>query len=321
MHSLKERAGSYVSARGRDFKQWGTDIKNGELRVAGGKTVKLVKTSGTRVYKLMKWIIHEILHLLRNFKKFFSDVKFFVWKSNQVRFVPFARYSYQEMRRMPEIRSDILKFIPFSFFIIIPGAEILLPAYLAIFPNAIPTQFVSEVRKSKAFADRLKLKDVAGSRLAIYYLQQLKHRENDPSLSPEEQNNVWRLRRLAKDIHALPTDLLTHKETFVKHVQGHFSHEALKDVCMFHGLLPKTGFNAINLLLQKIFKVEIPIDAPIVGSISRVVLERQIRLHYRKLRREDMIIHSETLEEVYPLEVIHQMCLDRGIEIADKPLT
>lgn len=34
---------------------------------------------------------------------------------------------------------DVIKFIPFSFFIIIPGAEILLPPYLMVFPNSIPS--------------------------------------------------------------------------------------------------------------------------------------------------------------------------------------
>lgn len=29
--------------------------------------------------------------------------------------------------------------IPFSFFIVVPGAEALLPAYLKIFPNSLPS--------------------------------------------------------------------------------------------------------------------------------------------------------------------------------------
>jgi LETM1 and EF-hand domain-containing protein 1 len=41
--------------------------------------------------------------------------------------------------------------IPFSFFIVVPGAELLLPAYLKIFPNSLPSQFVSEDDKQKKF--------------------------------------------------------------------------------------------------------------------------------------------------------------------------
>jgi hypothetical protein len=37
--------------------------------------------------------------------------------------------------------------IPFSFFIIVPGGEALLPAYLKIFPNSLPSQFVSDTER------------------------------------------------------------------------------------------------------------------------------------------------------------------------------
>jgi len=39
-------------------------------------------------------------------------------------------------------RKDLLKFIPFSFFLVIPGAELLLPPYLYLFPNAFPTTYL-----------------------------------------------------------------------------------------------------------------------------------------------------------------------------------
>lgn len=41
--------------------------------------------------------------------------------------------------------------IPFSFFILIPGGELLLPAYLKIFPNSLPSQFVSKADRKKKF--------------------------------------------------------------------------------------------------------------------------------------------------------------------------
>jgi LETM1 and EF-hand domain-containing protein 1 len=45
----------------------------------------------------------------------------------------------------------MIKFIPFSLFIIIPGAELLLPAWLVVFPNSIPSQFMSDDAKSQQF--------------------------------------------------------------------------------------------------------------------------------------------------------------------------
>lgn len=37
---------------------------------------------------------------------------------------------------------DLLKFIPFSLFAIIPFAEAFLPVYLILFPNAVPYTFM-----------------------------------------------------------------------------------------------------------------------------------------------------------------------------------
>lgn len=52
---------------------------------------------------------------------------------------------------MRQVKIDVIKFIPFSFFILIPGAELLLPPFLMVFPNSIPSQFMSEEARAKKF--------------------------------------------------------------------------------------------------------------------------------------------------------------------------
>jgi LETM1 and EF-hand domain-containing protein 1 len=39
-------------------------------------------------------------------------------------------------------KKNLLKFVPFSLFIVIPFAEFALPFYLYFFPNAFPTSFI-----------------------------------------------------------------------------------------------------------------------------------------------------------------------------------
>lgn len=39
-------------------------------------------------------------------------------------------------------KKDLLKFVPFSAFLVIPFAEVLLPPYLYYFPNSLPTTYV-----------------------------------------------------------------------------------------------------------------------------------------------------------------------------------
>jgi LETM1 and EF-hand domain-containing protein 1 len=60
-----------------------------------------------------------------------------------------ASYSLQQRKHMETTSSDLLKMIPFSVFIIVPGAELLLPPCLYIFPNMIPSTFQSKAQKEK----------------------------------------------------------------------------------------------------------------------------------------------------------------------------
>jgi len=63
----------------------------------------------------------------------------------------YDKESFKENVKLKQVRSDFFKFIPFSLFIIIPGAELLLPAWLVVFPNSIPSQFLSNDARSKQF--------------------------------------------------------------------------------------------------------------------------------------------------------------------------
>ena len=51
------------------------------------------------------------------------------------------------------MKIDVIKFIPFSFFILIPGAEILLPPFLMVFPNSVPSQFMTQEKRSEKFLE------------------------------------------------------------------------------------------------------------------------------------------------------------------------
>jgi len=50
---------------------------------------------------------------------------------------------------MRRIRSDLAKFVPYSFFIVVPFTEFLLPVYLYLFPNSIPSFFKFDTAYNK----------------------------------------------------------------------------------------------------------------------------------------------------------------------------
>lgn len=80
-----------------------------------------------------------------------GDFKFYVrfWKRRYE--TKYDNESYSEDIKLKQVKSDFIKFIPFSLFIIIPGAELLLPAWLVVFPNSIPSQFLSDEARYKQF--------------------------------------------------------------------------------------------------------------------------------------------------------------------------
>jgi LETM1 and EF-hand domain-containing protein 1 len=50
-----------------------------------------------------------------------------------------SAFILQEIHRT---KKDLMKFVPFSAFLIIPFSEVLLPPYLYFFPNALPTTYI-----------------------------------------------------------------------------------------------------------------------------------------------------------------------------------
>jgi hypothetical protein len=55
----------------------------------------------------------------------------------------------KEQHNVRRTTLDLLKFVPYSFFLFIPFTEILLPPYLYYFPNSTPSFFMFDTAKDK----------------------------------------------------------------------------------------------------------------------------------------------------------------------------
>lgn len=49
-----------------------------------------------------------------------------------------------EYLKSKQIKMDLIKFLPYSIFLTVPLAELFLPPYLLLFPNSLPSQFLTE---------------------------------------------------------------------------------------------------------------------------------------------------------------------------------
>ncbi len=56
-------------------------------------------------------------------------------------------YSLEEARERRRISKDLFKFFPYALFMVTPGSGLVLPLYLLLFPNSVPTAFLSDETK------------------------------------------------------------------------------------------------------------------------------------------------------------------------------
>lgn len=76
------------------------------------------------------------LLLVEGTKDTYHDI---IWLAKLYRKKGYKHFTGFEIKEKSRIVYDTLKFLPFSFFLIVPGAELVLPLYLLFLPNSIPT--------------------------------------------------------------------------------------------------------------------------------------------------------------------------------------
>lgn len=94
--------------------------------------------------KKHNWKTH-LKHAWEHMKKSLIDVKDDTITLTKMRFASRpSRMLPADFLEYKRIQKDLMKFLPFSVFVIIPALEVILPFYLYLFPHATPSQFYSE---------------------------------------------------------------------------------------------------------------------------------------------------------------------------------
>ncbi|KAL4463559.1 hypothetical protein ABPG72_018814 [Tetrahymena utriculariae] len=204
-----------------------------------------------------------------------------------------------EVRQSMRIRSDLFKIVPFSFFVIVPAAELLLPFYLLLFPNAMPSQYTFDYTYDQ-------------------YIQSLEDNQASAheQLAYKLKNHLMEKCNVSVD-HFLHSD--TYKQAFFKNYKNFesenldfnkFTSEELITVCKFLGMEVITGTYIIskiaNILINtpiwlvnigcKLFKKEkkfgyskfsIDLNFGPFEVLKRQLLLVQIKRHLKLLRLQD----------------------------------
>ena len=224
----------------------------------------------------------------------------------------------KESHKMNVTKTDLLKMIPFSFFIIVPGAELTLPLCLYLFPNMIPSSFISKTKEEKSIIHLLDARNVYADTLHIFMLKQLKDK------GPEYEN----FRKVLKNSpHLLTKDkLVEFHDLFVKFFRfNDMDSETLINVCRLVTMEPWTGFKVIGrLFFEPYYKIKGLITknypkelwAPknfVCSAITKVIVYIQLKRYLKRIREDDYLLLVEDLG-VIEQENIIRCCRERAIE-------
>lgn len=227
---------------------------------------------------LMKHIWHELKIIGKGFVTLKQDLTYSIKTTKDTALDEYGSYSFESRIRIRRTWADLFKFIPFSLFIIVPGLELLLPAWLVIFPNSIPSQFISEASKKQKMDELVKKQEMSSKKLVILLPKILSEMTKDSEIDNEDQERIKKLITLIKDPNMSITSLLEYRDLFNKYIDFRvFPISSLEACCSFMSLQPKTGR---------------------VSWLSKYFLHREIKMYMKKLRDDDSAIMYKEIESL-----------------------
>lgn len=250
-------------------------------------------------------------------KLLYNDTKFLFSKKYAYIFYG-EEYSISATKSIQRTSADLLKMIPFSFFIVVPFAELLLPACLYLFPNIVPSTFLNQSKQEAVWNTLISARKGYADKLHSFMLEKGKEM-NSPELMPFLHEIRFRTNRIDRK------QLIQNKEMLSKYLKfGNMDSDELINTCRFLGLEPWTGFQTFNkvvmTLLSKIlsfFHISFPREYnpkrfPF-SQIKRNIVMIQLRKRLKQIRSEDFELLGENIETL-DLSVLRTLCRERAID-------
>lgn len=262
-------------------------------------------------------VVRELKKVVRGCKLFSQNFRVMLGRKAQV-YRSGERLTLRERKLMQKTKGDILKMIPFSIIIIVPFAELALPALLFLFPNMIPSTFLDPVKQQANLRKLLVWRLTQAYRIHSHVIDICK---------TLDQNRYGPLLALVRDYpHSVTFKQLNeYPEFFRNHcLFGKMDTKHLIAICQFLGMDPYTGFKTLNrifvrpvtYLLQKAgFQVKdywSPQRFPL-RTIEWLMVRWQLKRLLTEIREEDRLLLEEPLDGLEP-DLLLTLCVERGIE-------
>ncbi len=206
----------------------------------------------------------------------------------------------QEHKLLLRTFSDTLKLVPFSFFIIVPFAELLLPFALWAFPNMLPSTFKDIISNDTWRVRRLRAK----KEMASFFEEALRERaQRELPHDAEKGADFTRKQHELKDLQ----DLLVS-------FSGKGAFPEARELVKFARLF-REEFQLENMQLDHLKAICRLLGLSDRGFHSHIVL--QLRHYLLKLLREDKEIRWEGVDSLTG-DDLHDACRARGMLVDDE---
>ncbi|QLG72722.1 hypothetical protein HG535_0D04300 [Zygotorulaspora mrakii] len=244
---------------------------------------------------LMQRIKHEIKHYVNGTKLLGFEIK--VSTKLLFKFVQGYELTRREINQLKRTMGDIFRLVPFSAFLIIPFAELLLPVALKIFPNLLPSTYESgkdkQAKRNKLIEIRKKTSDFLHDTLEESSL--LSYNSIESTEKKKTFLNFFKKLYSPKDGKA---NVFTHEEILT--VAKMFKNDTVLDNLSRPQLVAMSKFMSITPF----------------GNDN--MLRYQIRHSLKKIMGDDKVIDYEGINSLSTDE-IYLACVSRGVKAYGVP--
>ncbi|XP_018109059.1 LETM1 domain-containing protein LETM2, mitochondrial isoform X2 [Xenopus laevis] len=220
-------------------------------------------------------VMDEIKHFYHGFRLLWIDTKVaarMVWRllHGQV-------LTRRERRRLMRTCADLFRLVPFMVFVIVPFMEFLLPVFLKLFPEMLPSTFETESKKEE------KMKKKLGAKLEMAkFLQETiseMARRNKAETGADSQQQF---------------------SSYVQQVRGTGEQPSTKEIVRFSKLF-EDELTLENLERSQLAALCRLLELPPIGTNN--LLRFQLMMQLRSIRADDEMISKEGVENLTVAEL------------------
>ncbi|KAL3833944.1 hypothetical protein ACJIZ3_008680 [Penstemon smallii] len=196
--------------------------------------------------------------------------------------------SRRERQQLTRTTADIFRLVPVAVFLVVPFMEFLLPVFLKVFPNMLPSTFQDKMKEQEALKKRLNAR--------IEYAKFLQ--ETVKEMAKEVQNSrSGEIKKTAEDLDEFMTKVRTGNRVSNDEILGFaklFNDELTLDNISRPRLMTMCKYMGINTYGTDAY------------------LRYMLRKRLQKIKDDDKMIQAEGIESLSE-EELRQACRDRGL--------